>query len=160
MLAYNESKVRYAEYNRTVEAYRTSGSICAATNMPPAADRPREVSEALENAEEVHVHSARAMTNDSIEATDGTIGHVADFILDDEGWVIRYLLVDTGNWLPGKKVLLSPRWVERMDWSKSRVYVDVTKAKVESSPEYDPSQPIQHSYERDLHEHYGHSVYS
>jgi hypothetical protein len=73
--------------------------------------------------------------------------------------VIRYLLVDTGNWLPRKKVLLSPRWVESVDWNKSRVYVNVTREQVKHSPEYDPSQPIERSYERELHEHYGYPEY-
>jgi sporulation protein YlmC with PRC-barrel domain len=134
-------------------------AIGSAAYAPVDAGMPHEVIEALDNSEESEIYSAREVMNDTIEATDGTIGHVADFILDDEDWVIRYLLVDTGNWLPRKKVLLSPRWVESVDWNKSRVYVNVTREQVKHSPEYDPSQPIERSYERELHEHYGYPEY-
>jgi hypothetical protein len=133
--------------------------VGSAAYAPAGAGMPQEVVEALENSEESEIYSAREVMNDTIEATNGTIGHVEDFILDDEDWIIRYLLVDTGNWLPGKKVLLSPRWVESVDWGRSRVYVDVTKDQVKSSPEYDPNQPILRGYERELHEHYGYPEY-
>ena len=55
------------------------------------------------------------MTGYHIEATDGGIGHVKDFIIDDETWAIRYLEVDTRNWWPGKKVLVSPQWINRRE---------------------------------------------
>jgi hypothetical protein len=137
----------------------SAAPLGAPTWMPSGGDVPSEVVEAMENSEESTIYSAREVTNDTIEATDGAIGHVADFVLDDEHWVIRYLLVDTGHWLPGKKVLLSPRWVESVDWNESRVYVDVTRDKVKNSPIYDPNQPIERSYERELHEHYGYPEY-
>ena len=57
-----------------------------------------------------------AVDGHHIQATDGEIGHVEDFIIDDETWAIRYLIVDTQNWWPGKKVLVSPQWIERVSW--------------------------------------------
>ena len=86
-----------------------------------SADIPRVVIDAPEKTEASHVHSAHKVLNDTIEASDRTSGRVADLILDDEAWVIRYLLVNTGNWRSGKKVLLSPRWVKQIDWSKSQI---------------------------------------
>jgi sporulation protein YlmC with PRC-barrel domain len=124
----------------------------------PPADIPRVVIEALEKTEASHVHSVRELMNDAVEATDGTVGHVTDLILDDEAWALRYLLVKPGNWWSDKKVLLSLDWIKQIDWSESHVYVDVTKAQVESSPAYDPSQPTQRSYERQLHAHYDRAV--
>lgn len=120
---------------------------------------PDEVVEGLQNAEESHIHSMRDTQGYNIEATDDGIGHVDDFFVDDQDWKIRYLLIDTGNWLPGKKVLISPGWVNSVDWHDGRIYVDVPKAKVEASPEYDPSGPLERTYERDLHRHYGYPTY-
>ena len=51
-----------------------------------------------------------------IQATDGEIGHVEDFFVDDETWAICYLIIDTRNWWPGKKILISPKWIERVSW--------------------------------------------
>ncbi len=56
------------------------------------------------------------MIGSYIEAKDGDIGHVEDFIIDDTAWAVRYMIVDTVNWLPGKKVLVSPRWIQSMKW--------------------------------------------
>lgn len=54
------------------------------------------------------LRSMNDLENYTIRATDGTIGHVTDFYFDDERWVIRYLVVDTGSWLASRKVLISP----------------------------------------------------
>ena len=64
-----------------------------------------------EEAGDLHLRSATKVTGYHIDATDGEIGHVEDFIIDDETWEIRYMVVDARNWLPGKKVLIAPRWI-------------------------------------------------
>jgi hypothetical protein len=64
-----------------------------------------------------------------IEAVDGGIGHVEDVIVDGEAWAIRYILVDTANWWPGKKAMISPEWIREVSWSDSRVYVDLRKSR-------------------------------
>jgi len=69
-----------------------------------------------------HLRSTRQVTGYHIHATDGELGHVEDFIVDDENWAVRFLVVDTRNWLPGKKVLLSPQWIERVEWADSSVH--------------------------------------
>jgi hypothetical protein len=56
------------------------------------------------------------MDRHHIHATDGEIGHIEDFLIDDETWAIRYLVIDTRNWWPGKRILISPRWIERVGW--------------------------------------------
>lgn len=104
-----------------------------------------------------HLRSTSEVTGYKIHATDGEIGDVEDFILDDT-WKIRYLIVDTGNWFPGKKVLMSPEWIQDVKWATSSVYVDVPVAAVKNSPEYDPSKPVQEAYETGLHQHYGKSI--
>ena len=66
------------------------------------------------------LRSTRDVTGHHIQAADGEVGHVADFIVDDETWTIRYLVVATKNWWPGKQVMVSSRWIKRVDWIQSR----------------------------------------
>ncbi|MFW6082521.1 MAG: PRC-barrel domain-containing protein [Chloroflexota bacterium] len=106
-----------------------------------------------------HHRSTRAVSGYDIEARDGEIGHVEDFLLSDKYWIIRYLLVDTRDWLPGRKVLIPPLSIERVDWAETAVRVSLTRDQVESSPEYDPSKPLERSYEVRLYEHYGRRGY-
>lgn len=106
-----------------------------------------------------HLRSARAVEGYDIHAVDGEIGHVEDFFVADEDWAIRYVLVDTRDWLPGRKVLLSPQWIERIDWAEMGVHVGLTRAQIENGPEYDPEAPLSRVYEIRLHEHYGRPGY-
>lgn len=105
-----------------------------------------------------HLRSTKEVKGYQIHATDGKIGEVEDFTIDDTTWNVRFMIVDTGDWFPGKKVLISPKWIRDVQWADSAVYVDITKDAVKNSPEYDPSQPLQETYENDLHNHYGRPV--
>lgn len=106
-----------------------------------------------------HLRSAHEVTNYRIQATDDEIGHVQDFVIDDETWSIRYMVVDTRNWWPGKKVLVSPRWIADIDWASSTVTVELTRDEVKRSPEYDPDAMLNREYEAQLHQHYGRPGY-
>ena len=101
-----------------------------------------------------HLRSTDHVCGYHIEATDGEIGHVEDFIIDDETWTIRYLVVDTRNWWPGKKVLVSPHWIERVSWDESKVFVNLTREAIKQSPEYTERSLLTRDYETDLHRHY------
>jgi uncharacterized protein YrrD len=94
-----------------------------------------------------------------VEATDGEIGHVDDFIVDDKTWTLRYIVIDTRNWWPGKKVLVSPKWIERVSWSESKVFINLTRGAIKESPEYTESSLISRDYEIRLHEHYDRQGY-
>jgi sporulation protein YlmC with PRC-barrel domain len=111
-----------------------------------------------EQSGDLHLRSATKVTGYHIEATDGEIGHVEDFIIDDETWEIRYMVVDTRNWLPGKKVLIAPRWIERVSWEDSKVYVNLSREAIKSGPEYDP-EALNREYEGKLHDHYDRPKY-
>jgi sporulation protein YlmC with PRC-barrel domain len=102
-----------------------------------------------------HLRSTRQVTGYHIHATDGEIGHVEDFLVEDEDWSIRFLVADTHNWLPGKKVILSPKWIKGVQWADSSVYFDLTRETVRNSLEYDPSRPISRDYEAFLLDHFG-----
>ncbi|HCC46995.1 MAG TPA: hypothetical protein DEQ38_02590 [Elusimicrobia bacterium] len=103
---------------------------------------------------ETRLQSTRAVTGYRLHAADGLIGHVEDYIVDDAKWVIRYLVAGTGTWLPGRKVLVSPHWIERVDWKTSEVFVALTRLAIEASPRFDPSQPVSEDYESELYDHY------
>ena len=105
--------------------------------------------------EDSHLQSTHDVTGYHIEAADGEIGHVEDFIIDDENWTIRYIEVDTRNWWPGKKVLLAPSWIQHIDWSGGKVRVNLLREVIQNAPEYDPSTPISRQYEVSLFDHYG-----
>jgi stress response protein YsnF len=108
---------------------------------------------------ETHLRSAREVMNYGIEASDGQIGHVEDFIVDCGSWAIRYMVVDTRNWLPGKKVLVAPQWVDTIDWPEQTVMVDLTRQQIKTSPEFDPHSPINREYEEHLFDFYGRPTY-
>jgi uncharacterized protein YrrD len=112
-----------------------------------------------EEAKDSHLQSMKDVTGYHIHAADGQIGHVADFVVDDESWAIRYIIVDTRNWLPGKKVLVSPHWTESVNWSDSEVFVELSREAVKSSPEFDPSAPVNRDYEDRLYDYYGRRKY-
>jgi hypothetical protein len=106
-----------------------------------------------------HLRSTREVKGYYIQAADDEIGHVDDFIVDDSTWEIRYLIIDTKNWLPGKKVILSPRWVNKIEWPESKVYVSFTKEKIKSAPEYKSEEDINRQYEEKLYSHYDRKSY-
>jgi hypothetical protein len=85
--------------------------------------------------EDPNLRSSRQVTNYHIHATDGEIGHVEDFIVDDGNWALRFLVVNTGNWLPGKKVLISPDWITKVDWASASVYLKHPREAVKNSCE-------------------------
>lgn len=89
-----------------------------------------------------------------IEAIDGAIGHVEDFLIDDEDWRIRYLVIDTRNWWPGRKVIVAPSWIKDVSWEKSRVVLDLTRDTIKASPPYEPTMPWSEDYAAGLHAHY------
>ncbi len=95
----------------------------------------------------------------SIHASDDFVGHVTDALVESEGWVIRYLVVDTRNWLPGRHVLLSPDWVRSVGWADREVRVDLTRQQVKDAPEYAPRMAVDRDFEDRLHRHYGFAPY-
>jgi hypothetical protein len=92
-----------------------------------------------------------------LEATDGDIGHVADFLFNETTWGIAYLEIDTRNWLPGRHVLLATEWVRHLDWRNSHLEVDLTRDAINNSPAYDPKHYVTQEYIARLQSHYGRS---
>lgn len=101
-----------------------------------------------------HLRETKEITGYAIQAVDEQIGHVEDFIIDDSHWVIRYFIVDTGNIIPKKKVLIAPQWTKGIDWSETLVYVDFDKETIKDGPEYDPTVPLTRDIEKRLYNYY------
>ena len=106
-----------------------------------------------------HLRSTEGISGYHVETTDGEIGHVDGFVIDDEAWAIRYIEVATRNWLPGKKVLVSPGWIDRVSWDDSKVYVALSREAIKNCPEYLLSRPLTREYEIRLYAHYGRPPY-
>ena len=108
---------------------------------------------------DAHLRSANAVCGYQIAATDQALGPVHEFMIDVTNWTIRYLVVDTGEWLTGKLVLLPPSAISKIDWNSQTVTVNVSSENVRSCPEYDGKGELTRDYEAFLHDHYGWSPY-
>ena len=117
--------------------------------------RDEEIAKAQASRDDVHLRSVQAVTGYHIHASDGEIGHVEDFLIEDADWSIHYLVVDTKNWWPGKKVLTPPRSAQTIDWTDRLVNLDIDRQKVKDSPAYDPSAAVDGAYEDRLRDYYG-----
>lgn len=102
-----------------------------------------------------HLRSIAAVTGYHIQATDGPIGHIENFMLDSEDWGIRYLVVETRNWWPGQHVLLSPHAVKMINWSDREADINLSRDQVKGSPPWEPKDMIDRMYEKRLHGYYG-----
>jgi hypothetical protein len=147
---------RWAEYYELPQYWLGFGELGAIYNpMVPSAEEQDEQSEKNNKLTEGQLRSAREVAGYHIQAIDGEIGHVDDFFVDDQVWTVNYIVVDTRNWLPGRKVLVSPQWADTASWSQRKVFFDLIKEKIENSPEYNPSEPPDREYESLLYNYYG-----
>jgi hypothetical protein len=108
---------------------------------------------------DAHLRSTLDVSGHHVHAADGDIGHVEDFVIDDEAWAIRYLIIDTRNWWPGKRVLVSPQWIESISWSESKVVVNLSREMIKQSPQYTEESLLTRDYETQLHRHYNRRGY-
>ena len=127
-----------------------SKPILAETSERPAADMGADSGDG-----DPHLRSVVEVNGYHVHATDGDIGHVENFIASDINWGIRYLVIATHNWWPGKHVQLAPYAVEDIDWAERRINVNVTRDQVKSSPPWDPLAMADQVAEQQLHRHYG-----
>ena len=152
----------YPEYWQS-GAFWASGS--ALPLIEPADPLRLEEEEARRGAQarreglDAHLRSSEEVIGYCIEASDASIGHVANFLFEEGTWVIRYLIVDTRHWLPGKHVLISPLWIREVSWSDRTLSLDLTRRQIEQSPEHDAQHAPSPEYERWLHRHYARSHY-
>jgi hypothetical protein len=105
-----------------------------------------------------HLRSTQDVTGHHIQAVDGEIGHVEDFIIDDVTWEIRYLVVNTKNLWPGQHILIAPQWIERVSWGELKVFVNLERDIIKGAPAYTPAT-LNRKYELQLYRYYGRFEY-
>ena len=108
---------------------------------------------------DIHLRSAQEVRGYHIQGSDESIGHVDDFIVDDETWAIRYLVIDTSNWWVGKKVLVAPLWITSVSWQQRNVYVAMSRQMIKDSPEWNAYSAVNREYETRLYNYYGRPAY-
>ena len=120
---------------------------------------PLKYPEKWEEGGDPHLRSANEIIGYFIREPHDEVGHVEDLFVDDAEWAIRYLVVATRDWWPGKRVLVGPDWVTAIRWKGAQVQVDLTRDQIRNAPEYEPSRPVDRAYEERLHDHYGRPKY-
>jgi len=105
------------------------------------------------------LRSMKDMEDYTIGATDGIIGQVKDFYFDDQNWVIRYLVADTGSWLPGRRVLLSPHAFGNLHQDGKVLCANLTRKQIEDSPSIESHKPVSRQYEEEYYRYYGWPYY-
>lgn len=159
-------------------AYWAGGAVLGPTGALPmdypatgaglAAGQPYVVDDAMPVEDDIaaanvesdpHLRSAKEVMGYHIKATDGEIGHIEDFFVSETEWNIQYAMVDTRNWLPGRKVLILPDHIREIDWQGSEVFVDLTSDQIKESPEFDPRTSLDRTYETNYYDYYGYPYY-
>lgn len=140
----------------------TSSAPAAAVPVAAATERRSQASQASGMASterpaelpgDPHLRSADEVRGYHIQARDGAIGHIEDFVVDGQSWEVRHVIVDTRNWWPGRKVMLSRDRLVDIDWVESRASVDLTRDAIKGSPEFDPGK-LSQDYTDRLEAHY------
>jgi len=106
-----------------------------------------------------HLRSCKAIIGYKIHATDGEVGHVSGLLVDEQNWAVRYLVIDTGKWWAGQKVLIAPEWIDQVSWADKAVSIDLTRRSVKDAPPYDSTEQLNRQLEIGLYQHYERSGY-
>jgi hypothetical protein len=105
------------------------------------------------------LQSIKQLYGNKLGATDGDIGHLKDFYFDDQNWVVRYAVAETGNWLTGRQVLLSPHAFRIVHPVEKVMPVNLTRKQIEGSPAIETHKPVSRQYEEEYHRYYGWPFY-
>lgn len=151
-----------ADYERRCREQMNWPAMAAASTsmagpvLPPSV--PSSLARSVEAEGENALRSMNEVNGYQLDALEGKIGTVCDFIFDDESWRVRYLVADTGSWLSGRQVLVSTQWIDSVEWADSRVVVNLSVDAIKNSPEFDPSVAVNREYEARLYDYYGKPV--
>jgi hypothetical protein len=101
------------------------------------------------------LRSIKELYGNKLGASDGDIGQVKDFYFNDQSWAVRYLVADTGTWLPGRQVLLSPHAFGKLHQAGKLLFVNLTRKQIENSPSIESHKPVSRQYEEEYYRYYG-----
>ena len=129
-----------------------------------AASPPLDILEPVSRQEgaapsDPQLRRAQQLRGYRIQTADDAVGQIEDLLVDSENWEIRYLVIDTRSWLPGRRVVIPPKWITSVDWTQRVVNVDVSPSTVQASPDYQPAQDFSRTHEANLYRHYGRPGY-
>jgi hypothetical protein len=157
------SRQREREYNRHygygnywgggVWGAGSTATLLESTGQSDALDPP------VRGSENAHLQSAEDVRGYKIEGSDAAIGFVTDFLVDDETWEVRYLVVDTSHWRSGKTVLVAPSWATQISWDERKVFVTLSRDAIKDGPPWDGAAAVRREYEVRLHDHHGRPGY-
>jgi uncharacterized protein YrrD len=130
--------------------------------MPSLSQKSGEQEMAREQRDQQgqHLRSCNAVSGYRLHASDGEIGHVSGYLIDEKSWAIRFLIVETSHWWSGHQVLVASEWITNVDWAGSSVTTDLSRQAVKDSPPYDPQRLPDVAGEQSLYNHYRRSAYS
>jgi hypothetical protein len=103
---------------------------------------------------DIHLRSSKEVIGYKVDATDATFGHIEDFIMNEDSWKIRYLVIDTKSFWPSKSVLLPPDWVNSVSWRGQKCRINLPEDVIKQAPDFDPRQPIDRDFEERLYGYY------
>jgi hypothetical protein len=127
--------------------------------MLPGSAYAGTYAEDAQRHDDPHLRSCNAVKGYHIHATDGEIGHVQGYLVDERSWAIQYLVIDTSNWWLGHQVLVAPQWALQVSWTDSKVSIDLDRKAIQGAPVYDPTVSLSRDAELGLHRHYGRTGY-
>jgi hypothetical protein len=145
-------------YNEGVRAEAEVAKDATVFASPEAEEEATEMAAEKEMVPSGRIHSSYEVQGYHIQALDGEIGHVSDFFVNGSLSQIVYLIVDTRNWLPGKQVIIPPKFARDIHWDGSKVDVALTRDEIKNAPEYieDSYSFVANGFEAELQEYYAH----
>jgi sporulation protein YlmC with PRC-barrel domain len=132
---YEEEYYRYYAWPSYWEADGTFGIGNFPGSALPASDLDEEVGPKSKDADP-HLRSTHALKGYEVQTSEGGLGHVVDFMMEEESWTIRQLVIETGHWFSGKQIVISPNHVDRISYEESKIFVNLTKKAIMDAPEY------------------------
>jgi len=132
------------------------------TMMMPSLSHTRgeaEIASDLRAQEDPHLRSCNAVRGYHVHASDGEIGHVSGYLVDETSWAIRFFILDTSHWWLGHRVLVASEWISGVDWALSTVTTGLARDAIKEAPTFDPELSLDASGERSLYSHYGRPAY-
>jgi uncharacterized protein YrrD len=126
------------------QAYWDGGQTWGAGGFPEAPPPP-PLLPSKPGSDDLHLQSTQALSGYPIQTSEGAIGHVIDFVMDDKSWAICHLVVETGHWYSRKEIVISPKHIDRISYEESKVFVNVTKEAILEAPQYHVS-PLGEAY--------------
>lgn len=110
-------------------------------------------------SDDPHLRSCRAVVGYGVHATDGAVGTITNMLVDEATWAIRYVVIETGHWWKGHKVLVPPQWITSVSWLEQQVHIHLGQETIRNSPPYDSDAALSREQETALYQHYGRPNY-